>query len=118
MSKPVIQVTNTQPLGGRLTENLQIEGNRVRPTQNYVNVWEGILTPRGGLEALLMESTLYTAGIGFMLSWGGWALLVCVIWVALYTTGGLLAVILEPKLSAPWYIREGFIALGFILSLL
>ena len=67
---------------------------------------------------MLLESILYTASIGFSLSLGGYFLTTCLIIVATYTIGGMLAVVLDKRLASAWYLRVGFMALGFALSLL
>jgi hypothetical protein len=117
MSKPVIQVTNTTPFTQE-TRNLALEGNKQRPLTSYVEVWEGVLTPRGGVEALLLEGILYTATIAFTVSMGGYLLIASTLFVITYTIGGMVAVVLERRLTAPWYMRCGLIAVGYLLALL
>lgn len=117
MSKPVIQVTNTTPFTQE-TRNIALEGNRQRPTQTYTDVWESVLVPQGGVEAMLLEGILYTASVAFSVSIGGYFLIASTVLVITYTIGGMLAVVLDRRLTAPWYLRCGLIAVGYLLALL
>lgn len=117
MSKPVIQVQDRTPWGAQ-THNVTLEGNRQRPKLTYSEVWEAILVPKGGLEAMLLEGCLYTSSVAFCFSLGYYAAIVGSVLLGIYTAGGILAVVWDKTLTVPWFIRMAHIAVGLVLSLL
>ena len=115
--KPIIQVTNTTPFQ-KTTENIALTGNRDKPLQSYTDIWEATLVPSGGLTGALLEGILYTASVAFTVSIGGYLLVASSVVVVTYTIGGMVAVVMDRRLAAPWYLRTAMLALGFIIALL
>lgn len=113
MPEPIIQTKDRFA-----TNNLRLEGNRQRPLQAYVELWESILVPRGGLEGLIMEGCCVSAAVAFSLSVGGLLVPVLLIIVITMVVGGLAAVALEPKLYGLYWVKLAMLSLGFVLSFL
>lgn len=113
--EPIIQVRNRSAFGDR-TENVRIEGNRIPPTVSYVELWEQVLVPQGGLEGFVLESCLYVAGVALSVSIGSWVVIICKTLVFLYVSGGALAAIMDTRLTPAWVMRTITLAAGFLLS--
>lgn len=113
MPQPIIQSKDRFA-----TNNLRLEGNRQRPLQDYVELWESILVPRGGLEGLIMEGCCVSSAVAFSLSIGGLLVPVLLVIVITMIVGGLAAVTLEPRLYGLYWVKLVMLGLGFILSFL
>lgn len=113
MTKPVIQVKDRFA-----TNNLQLEGNRQRPLQGYLEAWERILIPKGGIESLTLTGTLYASAIAFSLSIGGFVATIAMVFVITMVVGGLVAVAMDNRLLVPFYLLLLMLGFGFILSFL
>ena len=113
MKPPIIQSKSLLGL-----ENTPLQGNTYRPLDYYIQAWEWLLVPPGGLVDTILQGLLASSISAFVVTSPAMIAVTGFVVLGIYILGAFVATVLSRRLTLPFIMRGLSLGIGLLLPLI